>query len=82
MFYSFLHLDKFGAQSKFDYKNLKKQFFKFHNEMITLTPQLKQLKVEATPFRDALARLGVSHIKLIINEWIDKLDWDKDSRFQ
>ncbi len=84
MFYSFLHLDKFGAQSKFDYKNLKKQFFKFHNEMITLTPTLKKLKVEVTPFRDALARLGQSksQIKLIINEWIDKLDWDKDSRFQ
>jgi hypothetical protein len=84
MFYSFLYIDKYGVQSKFDYKDLKKKFFKLHTEMITLTPTLKKLKVEVTPFRDALARLGQSksQIKLIINEWTGKLGWNIDSKFQ
>jgi hypothetical protein len=82
LYYSFLHIDKFGYQSKFDYKNLKKQFFQLHSEMVELTSQHKKLNVDATPFRDALARKGVKYTKLIINEWVEKLGWDKDIRFE
>ena len=59
----------------------KEQFFELHSELIELAPTLIKLKVEATPFRDGLARLGVTHVKLILNEWVEKLGWPTDSRF-